>query len=289
LFLQFWKELKEGQGQRGKAPELFDLLVQQQQQQLFQLEQRPHSSMGHYNGLPRQTRQVAQTDCNANHSTSDKTDDRQLLSVDQTGRTATIMPVSEEMNEDKSGNVILRESGEVEIRSQSRKVSLERPRLDKSQSTPTYESVVEDSTSFEEKLRNIRLQKQNRVSEEEIIPLVEVPNDHPSPSSGNHKLNFSYKRFTLSLKTVSCVDDIPRLSPKPALPPRNKMRLPEEELPLDRIVNHPTPDESNPETSIKDTDTTEQEIAGTFVKISLGIVLVFLYKESKNIFFIGIP
>lgn len=64
------------------------------------------------------------------------------------------------------------------------------------------------------------------------------------------------------------------------------MRLPEEELSLDRIVNHPT-NESNPETSIKDTETTEQEIAGTFVKISLGIVLVFLYKESKNIFLLS--
>lgn len=196
LFSQFWKELKESQGQRSKTPELFDLLVQQQQQQLFQLEQRPHSSMGHYNGLPRQTRQIAQTDCNANHSTSDKTDDRQLLSVDLIGQTPTIMPVKEEISEDKSENVILRESGEVEIRSQSRKVSLERPRLDKSQSTPTYESVVEDSSSFEEKLWKIRLQKQNRVCEEETISLVEVPNDDSPPCSGNHNLNFYTIGFT---------------------------------------------------------------------------------------------
>lgn len=54
------------------------------------------------------------------------------------------------------------------------------------------------------------------------------------------------------------------------------MRLPEEELPLDRIVNHPT-SESTPATLGKDSDdTTQQEIAGTSLIIYLGIALVFL-------------
>jgi hypothetical protein len=61
------------------------------------------------------------------------------------------------------------DENEVEIRSPLRKVSQDRPRLDKSQSTPTYESVTGDTSSFEEKLRDIRLRKQNRVEEETPI------------------------------------------------------------------------------------------------------------------------
>lgn len=74
------------------------------------------------------------------------------------------------LNQLQNDNKQIGES-EVEIRSPSRKVSQDRPRLDKSQSTPTYELVSGDMGSFEEKLRDIRLRKQSRVEEESFHPV----------------------------------------------------------------------------------------------------------------------
>lgn len=215
LYQQFWKELKEGQ--RAKAPELFDLLLQQHQQ----MEQRPHSSMDHYHG--RQIHLSRQTDWNANHQVQPESTENigkdgedavlKILREKKTGSSAAHSTfVKAKINEDTLNesntdpNSIMRDhiegnnSDEVEMRSPSRKISLERPRLDKSQSTPAYESVVTDSASFEEKLRDIRLRKQSRV-EEEFSPLSEVPSHSPTPSPISSTLSF-LSVFLLSLCKV---------------------------------------------------------------------------------------
>lgn len=73
-------------------------------------------------------------------------------------------------------SVVLRENeggGVSSNESPSRKVSQDRPRLDKCQSTPTYE-MIDDSSTFEEKLKEIknRNQKgQNRIEECSVLHL----------------------------------------------------------------------------------------------------------------------
>lgn len=174
---QFWKELKEGQ--KRQAPEMMDLLLQQQQQ----AEQRPHSSVGHYEGQPRRAHHK---EANGSSDSSDKTNLLLLLDKDKVNMTSpTKSQIGVKPNEKSEGidefsdDSKLNED-EVEIRSPSRKVSQDRPRLDKSQSTPTYEIVVGDTSSFEEKLREIRLRKQSRVEEEVLNPIAEDPNTSPS-------------------------------------------------------------------------------------------------------------
>ena len=154
------------EGQRSKAPELFDLLLQQQQQP----EQRSHSSVGHYETKrPHQNDSYRQLD-------SDKTD---LLLLREKEKVSPSTILSSKINEEPgdlcigSDEVSKDKNEEVEIRSPSRKVSQDRPRLDKSQSTPTYEMVVGDASSFEEKLRDIRLRKQSRVEEEILSSVAE--------------------------------------------------------------------------------------------------------------------
>lgn len=192
IFVQFWKELKEGHGQRSKAPELFDLLMQQQHQ--LHLEQRPHSSMGHYNGL---SRQVRQTDWNANHPQTETTKGAQDVTKDGAASTSVNRVINEEPSEGAADPRTTAGEEDVEIRNPSRKTSQERPRLDKSQSTPTYESVLTDSASFEEKLRNIRLRKQSRVGEEEDASLAEAPTQSvtPSPVHGRPHLHTNRHSF----------------------------------------------------------------------------------------------
>ena len=162
------------------------------------MEQRPHSSLDHYNG--RQMHISRQTDWNANHNKQlEKTDDY-AQNDERTGvlneaiNNAVHSTTSKAIiNEESTNDLVIasnsspgkseeKDSEEVEMRSPSRKISQERPRLDKSQSTPAYETIIADSASFEEKLRYIRLRKQSRV-EEEFTPLPEVSSSHsPSPS-----------------------------------------------------------------------------------------------------------
>lgn len=166
------------EGQRSKAPELFDLLLQQEQHP----EQRPHSSVGHYDG---QTRRH-QNDSNRQLE-SDKTDLLLLREKEKVSPSILASKIHEEPSDlsigsDEVSKDIKHVDDEVEIRSPSRKVSQDRPRLDKSQSTPTYEIVMGDVSSFEEKLRDIRLRKQSRVEEEMLSPVAEDLNPNPSPT-----------------------------------------------------------------------------------------------------------
>ncbi|XP_032790622.2 uncharacterized protein LOC116927700 isoform X3 [Daphnia magna] len=208
---QFWKQLKEGQ--QSKTPELFDFLLEQQQQP----EQRPHSSVGHYDGQPRVPHKK---DSSVNQSDTSAPDKAGLLLLREKEKVHAIpsalmagkiceepSELCTEFNQSPKDNKQIDES-DVEIRSPSRKVSQDRPRLDKSQSTPTYELVSGDMSSFEEKLRDIRLRKQSRVEEEAPNPVKENLNHSPCPIS---------------------ISNAPPLSPKPALPPRNKVRPPPEE------------------------------------------------------------
>ncbi|XP_032790624.2 uncharacterized protein LOC116927700 isoform X5 [Daphnia magna] len=212
---QFWKQLKEGQ--QSKTPELFDFLLEQQQQP----EQRPHSSVGHYDGQPRVPHKK---DSSVNQSDTSAPDKAGLLLLREKEKVHAIpsalmagkiceepSELCTEFNQSPKDNKQIDES-DVEIRSPSRKVSQDRPRLDKSQSTPTYELVSGDMSSFEEKLRDIRLRKQSRVEEEAPNPVKENLNHSPCP---------------ISISSVG--KDAPPLSPKPALPPRNKVRPPPEE------------------------------------------------------------
>lgn len=154
-----------------------DNLLQQHQQ----AEQRPHSSVGHYESR----RRMIPKENNETPPTSDKANLLLLLDKDNgflTGSKTISCQLSEkisaisietdEISTDK-GNT---NEDSVEIRSPARKISQDRPRLDKSQSTPTYEIVVGDGGSFEEKLREIRLRKQSRVEEEVLNPIAEDPN-----------------------------------------------------------------------------------------------------------------
>ncbi|XP_059353066.1 uncharacterized protein LOC130688934 isoform X4 [Daphnia carinata] len=220
---QFWKQLK---GQQSKTPELFDFLHQQQQQP----EQRPHSSVGHYDGQPRIPHKK---DPSVNQSDTSAPDKAGLLLLREKEKVHAVPSalmagkISEEPSDlctefdqlPKDNKQI--DGSDVEIRSPSRKVSQDRPRLDKSQSTPTYESLSGDMSSIEEKLRDIRLRKQSRVEEEAPNPVKEDSNHSPCPIS---------------------VSNSPPLSPKPALPPRNKVRPPPEEDTVadPALVNAPT-------------------------------------------------
>jgi hypothetical protein len=164
--------LKEGQ--QSKSPELLDLLLQQQQQQP---EQRPHSSVGHYDG---QIRRPHFKDSNITRQSENSASDKSealLLREKEKVNVISSMLIADKISEEPSDPVVDQfpkdnkksDENEVEIRSPLRKVSQDRPRLDKSQSTPTYESVTGDTSSFEEKLRDIRLRKQNRLEEETPI------------------------------------------------------------------------------------------------------------------------
>lgn len=193
IFLfQFWKQLKEGQ--QSKTPELFDFLLEQQQQP----EQRPHSSVGHYDGQPRVPHKK---DSSVNQSDTSAPDKAGLLLLREKEKVHTIpsalmagkiceepSELCTEFNQSPKDNKQIDES-DVEIRSPSRKVSQDRPRLDKSQSTPTYELVSGDMSSFEEKLRDIRLRKQSRVEEESPNPVKENLNHSPCPISISSKFH----------------------------------------------------------------------------------------------------
>jgi hypothetical protein len=176
--------LKEGQ--QSKSPELLDLLRQQQQQP----EQRPHSSVGHYDG---QIRRPHMKESNiSRQSETSASDKSELLLLREKEKVNVIssMLIADQISEEPSDLCVgidqfqkdnkQCDENEVEIRSPSRKVSQDRPRLDKSQSTPTYESVTGDMTSFEEKLRDIRLRKQFR-EEEAPNPISESSNHSSSP------------------------------------------------------------------------------------------------------------
>lgn len=146
--------------------------------------------MGHYSGLPRNV-YVRQTDWNANHECAETTEEKDPPALIEREDFISLAPrKSEETLEGISAPTVeekprdQEDKDDVEIRASSpRKISgQDRPRLDKSQSTPAYESVVRDSSSFEEKLRDIRLRKQSRVSEEDLDPPVDVPSHSPTPS-----------------------------------------------------------------------------------------------------------
>ena len=87
-----------------------------------------------------------------------------------------INKIKEESSEQLMESVVLREDcdgGE----SPSRKVSQDRPRLDKCQSTPTYE-MIDGSGAFEEKLKEIKAQKlrdQSRIEEGSVLHLDAQP------------------------------------------------------------------------------------------------------------------
>jgi hypothetical protein len=191
ILLQFWKELKEGQ--QNKSPELLDLLLQQQQQP----EQRPHSRVGHYDGQVRRPHiRDSNTSRQSESSTSDKSE-MLMLREKEKGNVFSSMLMVDKINEEPSDLCTgigqcpkdnkLSDESEVEIRSNSRKISQDRPRLDKSQSTPTYESVTGDTSSFEEKLRDIRLRKQSRVEEETPNLIPEGSNQSSSPTPISRK------------------------------------------------------------------------------------------------------
>lgn len=171
------------EGQRSKAPEVFDLLQQQP-------EQRPHSSVGHYDGQSRRARPVDSKSSSSDHSNLLLLRDKEKVNVNSSVLISG--KINEEPSEFFSANDELTKGektsdDEVELRSPSRKVSQDRPRLDKSQSTPTYDLVVGDTSSFEEKLRDIRLFKQNRVDEDGLAPITEASNHSTSPSPVSSK------------------------------------------------------------------------------------------------------
>lgn len=210
---------------------MYDLLVQQQQQP----DQRPHSSVGHYDG---KSRRPHHKDPSSMLETSDRTDllllrDKEKVLASPSNLVSS--KINEEPNEicGENDQVSKNKDDDVEIRSPSRKVSQDRPRLDKSQSTPTYELVMGDVNSFEEKLRDIRLRKQSRVEEEVLTSITENSNHSPSPSPISSSKFVSFRSFfSLSLSLVLFSEEAPPLSPKPALPPRNKVRPTVEEDPI---------------------------------------------------------
>ena len=192
--------------------------------------------MGHYNGLPRHSRQ---TDWNANIPPQcGETIEGGPKDAQSASNKSSPEPSSEgKAADDNTGSTA--EDQDVEIRPSSpRKISQDRPRLDKSQSTPAYESVVRESSSFEEKLRDIRLRKQSRVSEEDGDVLVEVPSHSPTPSPILSKLLFFFFPFINESNVILLLfpaEEAPQLPPKPALPPRNKLRASEDDLLADSV------------------------------------------------------
>lgn len=156
----------------------------------LQPDQRPHSSVGHYNS---QTKTVHHLDPVTNSKEDVSLDEQQ--SPPDTVRQDVPATTSPSEAKDASPVTTSRVSEdpaqpdeEVTIRSPSRKVSQERPRLDKSQSTPAYESAVGDVNSFEEKLRDIRLRKQSRVEEEGAVVAETVSaNSSPGPATSKNR------------------------------------------------------------------------------------------------------
>ncbi len=153
--------------------------------------------MGHYDG---QTRRH-QNDSNRQLE-SDKTDLLLLREKEKVSPSILASKIHEEPSDLSIGSEVLKDikhvDDEVEIRSPSRKVSQDRPRLDKSQSTPTYEIVMGDVSSFEEKLRDIRLRKQSRVEEEMLSPVAEDLNPNPSPTPVFSKVS----EFSLKIRKI---------------------------------------------------------------------------------------
>lgn len=169
------------EGHRSRAPEFYDILQQQQS------EQRSHSSVGHYDGQNSLNKKDFSVNGRLDTPTYE-TNQVGLCDKEKVGIIPTSLLVGK--SNQKSYDLICDESfkdkkldeDEVEVRPSSRKVSQDRPRLDKSQSIPTYESVVGDMSSFEDKLRDIRLRKQSRVEEEQITQATESYNHDPSPT-----------------------------------------------------------------------------------------------------------
>ena len=243
LYAQFWKEFKGEH--RTKTPELLDSL------------QRPHSSVDHY------PTSCKRTDFNANHQNILAEDVREtgaeLLrpsisstnssvgsNCDSNGNNSSICSVNNsggKMGEfgdtvdvhAKQSDVLIGKEDANTSCPPSRKVSQDKPRLDKSRSTPAYESLDCDMASFEEKLKEIKARKQSQ--------LEEAINEHVVAGEWIALTNF---HCDIELTDDLCLfvyseESPPPLSPKPALPPRNKLRQSVEKLTVNAIdVNDST-------------------------------------------------